>query len=445
MPSTKGTLTRDARSRSSTTGWATAARREGARARRRARRSSPPTTTTLRAADGLVVPGRRRVPGGDAQPARARPRRARRASAPQAGTPLLGICLGMQLLFERSTEHGGDRRARAAARRGRARSTPGGLKLPHIGWNVVTFDARLAADRRPAGAARPSTTCTRSSRGPPTTSDVVGPRRVRRRRSSRSSRAATSTASSSTPRSPRPHGLALLRNFAAAVRAGGRLRDPLPGDRHPRRPGRAPRPGRLRREDRLPRRRRSRPRARGSTRARASCTSSTSTARAPARRRSLDHLGGSPTSSGVPVQYGGGLRSLPAVRDALRAGAERVILGTAAFTRRRLPRRRPRRVPRARDRRRVDTRGGNIVDRRAGQQTTQMPAEDVDRAPAAPRRALVRLHERRPRRDARGPRPRRGPPDRGRRARALPVLGRDRLARRPARRLPRCARSTSAA
>jgi phosphoribosylformimino-5-aminoimidazole carboxamide ribotide isomerase len=34
---------------------------------------------------------------------------------------------------------------------------------------------------------------------------------------------------------------------------------------------------------------------------------------------------------GVPVQYGGGLRSLPAVRDALSAGAERVILGTAAF------------------------------------------------------------------------------------------------------------------
>jgi phosphoribosylformimino-5-aminoimidazole carboxamide ribonucleotide (ProFAR) isomerase len=33
----------------------------------------------------------------------------------------------------------------------------------------------------------------------------------------------------------------------------------------------------------------------------------------------------------VPVQYGGGLRSLPAVRDALAAGAERVILGTAAY------------------------------------------------------------------------------------------------------------------
>jgi phosphoribosylformimino-5-aminoimidazole carboxamide ribonucleotide (ProFAR) isomerase len=34
----------------------------------------------------------------------------------------------------------------------------------------------------------------------------------------------------------------------------------------------------------------------------------------------------------VPVQYGGGLRSLNAVRDALDAGVERVILGTAAFT-----------------------------------------------------------------------------------------------------------------
>ncbi len=35
---------------------------------------------------------------------------------------------------------------------------------------------------------------------------------------------------------------------------------------------------------------------------------------------------------GVPVQVGGGLRSVPSVRDALRAGATRVILGTAAYT-----------------------------------------------------------------------------------------------------------------
>ncbi len=35
--------------------------------------------------------------------------------------------------------------------------------------------------------------------------------------------------------------------------------------------------------------------------------------------------------AGVPVQYGGGLRTARAVRDALAAGAARVILGTAAF------------------------------------------------------------------------------------------------------------------
>ena len=34
---------------------------------------------------------------------------------------------------------------------------------------------------------------------------------------------------------------------------------------------------------------------------------------------------------GVPVQYGGGLRSVQAVADAIAAGASRAILGTAAF------------------------------------------------------------------------------------------------------------------
>lgn len=38
------------------------------------------------------------------------------------------------------------------------------------------------------------------------------------------------------------------------------------------------------------------------------------------------------TDAGVPVQYGGGLRSAEAVDRALAAGAARVILGTVAFT-----------------------------------------------------------------------------------------------------------------
>jgi phosphoribosylformimino-5-aminoimidazole carboxamide ribotide isomerase len=46
----------------------------------------------------------------------------------------------------------------------------------------------------------------------------------------------------------------------------------------------------------------------------------------------LDHLHRIAGELGVPVQYGGGLRSAAAVSDALAAGATRVILGTAAFT-----------------------------------------------------------------------------------------------------------------
>jgi phosphoribosylformimino-5-aminoimidazole carboxamide ribotide isomerase len=46
----------------------------------------------------------------------------------------------------------------------------------------------------------------------------------------------------------------------------------------------------------------------------------------------LEHLRRITRELGVPVQFGGGLRSARAVADALDAGAQRVILGTAAFT-----------------------------------------------------------------------------------------------------------------
>jgi phosphoribosylformimino-5-aminoimidazole carboxamide ribotide isomerase len=47
--------------------------------------------------------------------------------------------------------------------------------------------------------------------------------------------------------------------------------------------------------------------------------------------RSLEHLRAIVQGTGVPVQYGGGLRTVAAVHEALRAGAERAIVGTAAF------------------------------------------------------------------------------------------------------------------
>jgi phosphoribosylformimino-5-aminoimidazole carboxamide ribotide isomerase len=45
----------------------------------------------------------------------------------------------------------------------------------------------------------------------------------------------------------------------------------------------------------------------------------------------LEHLRRIATQAGVPVQFGGGLRTSRAIDDALAAGAARVILGTAAF------------------------------------------------------------------------------------------------------------------
>jgi phosphoribosylformimino-5-aminoimidazole carboxamide ribotide isomerase len=50
------------------------------------------------------------------------------------------------------------------------------------------------------------------------------------------------------------------------------------------------------------------------------------------RPRSIPQLRRIATEAGVPVQYGGGLRALEHLKEALDAGAERVLLGTAAFT-----------------------------------------------------------------------------------------------------------------
>ncbi len=46
----------------------------------------------------------------------------------------------------------------------------------------------------------------------------------------------------------------------------------------------------------------------------------------------LDHLARIAAGTNLPVQYGGGLRSLEAIGAALSAGAQRAIVGTAAMT-----------------------------------------------------------------------------------------------------------------
>jgi phosphoribosylformimino-5-aminoimidazole carboxamide ribotide isomerase len=50
------------------------------------------------------------------------------------------------------------------------------------------------------------------------------------------------------------------------------------------------------------------------------------------RPENLDHLRRICKAVDVPVQYGGGLRDVQSVREALGAGADRVVIGTAAYT-----------------------------------------------------------------------------------------------------------------
>lgn len=57
----------------------------------------------------------------------------------EAGVPFLGVCLGLQLLFEASEEDPGV--AGLGLVRGDVRALPATAKVPHIGWNQVEFCA----------------------------------------------------------------------------------------------------------------------------------------------------------------------------------------------------------------------------------------------------------------------------------------------------------------
>lgn len=89
----------------------------------------------LRGADALIVPG-----VGAAAPAMDRLQRRGLVDPIRAwirtGRPFLGICLGLQLLFDGSDEDGARTLGLVAGRTVRLAGAP---TLPHIGWNTVDW------------------------------------------------------------------------------------------------------------------------------------------------------------------------------------------------------------------------------------------------------------------------------------------------------------------
>src|SRR4029077_10922065 len=97
-----------------------------------------------RAADGLILPGIGAFPR-TMERIRERGLGELIDERRQAGVPILGICLGLQLLFDSTTELGGAP-GLGLLPGGVAELEADGLKVPHIGWSPVRWakDSRLA-------------------------------------------------------------------------------------------------------------------------------------------------------------------------------------------------------------------------------------------------------------------------------------------------------------
>jgi glutamine amidotransferase len=89
----------------------------------------------LRTADGIILPGVGAFRGAQANLLRLAPTLLEQIDA---GKPILGICLGLQLLFTESTE-GGEFKGLDIIK-GKVIRFPKGVKVPHMGWN--TLDVR---------------------------------------------------------------------------------------------------------------------------------------------------------------------------------------------------------------------------------------------------------------------------------------------------------------
>lgn len=89
----------------------------------------------IRAADRVILPG-----VGAAAAGMARLRELGLVETVRTlSQPLLGVCLGMQLLFEHSDEGDTECLGLLPGRVGKLRSRPG-LRVPHMGWNALSIE-----------------------------------------------------------------------------------------------------------------------------------------------------------------------------------------------------------------------------------------------------------------------------------------------------------------
>jgi len=89
---------------------------------------------TIHRASGLVLPGVAAF-GYAIQALGSAADLVRQAAA--AGKPLLGICVGFQMLFDESCEYGRHKGLGLIA--GSVVALPAGLTIPHMGWNLVNL------------------------------------------------------------------------------------------------------------------------------------------------------------------------------------------------------------------------------------------------------------------------------------------------------------------
>jgi glutamine amidotransferase len=129
-----------------------------------------------------------------------------------AGVPLLGICLGMQLLFESSTEHEGAEGLGILPGTVTALESP---RLPHIGWNLVTFERSSALTEGLGDAAAFYHVHSFACR-PADPSDIVGTSEYGERFVSVVERGNVMAAQFH-PEKSSADGLRMLRNFAAVT------------------------------------------------------------------------------------------------------------------------------------------------------------------------------------------------------------------------------------